>query len=61
MALMSIEDVLSKCVLLPYSKAWQLGRAILRTRALGDRSVIEAIIEQQEGSLLTLGKVNTRK
>ncbi len=56
---MSLEDVLSNCVLLSYSQAWQLGRVILRTRAIGGTSIVDAVAEQQKGTILLIGKVRT--
>ena len=58
---LSLEDVLTKCVLLSYSQAWQLGRAILRTRALGGISIVDAIAKQQKGVVLIIGKVKCFK
>ena len=54
---MSLEDVLSNCVLLSYSQAWQLGRVILRIRAVGGMTVVDAVAEQQKGTVLLIGKV----
>ncbi len=56
---MSLEDVLSNCVLLSYSQAWQLGRVILRTRAIRGMSIVDAVAEQQKGTILLKGKVRT--
>ena len=57
LAPMSLEEILDKCVLHSFSQAWQLGRAIMRTKVLGDTSVTDAVLKQQNGILLLTGKV----
>ena len=54
---MQHSEVLSKCVLLSVSRAWGLGRAVLRARH-EQRTPYEAVIESQHGRLLMTGKVD---
>ena len=53
---MKHSEVLSKCVLLSLSRAWGLGRAVLRARR-EQRTPHEAVVESQNGRLLMTGKV----
>ncbi len=55
---LTLSEVLRFCVLHSMSQAWQLGRAIQRARSTHS-SVIEAIVEQQCGTLIIVGKVST--
>lgn len=52
----TLNQVLSSCVLFSYSQAWQLGRAITGA-SISKISVVQAIIKQQHGLLLISGKV----
>ncbi len=56
MGVMTYDEMMSKCVLLTMSKAWQLGRAVLRARAT-HTNVIRAVVEMQHGLTLLIGKV----
>ena len=47
---------MSKCVLLSISRAWSLGRAILRAKNVG-KAPHEAVVENQNGRVLITGKV----
>ena len=53
---MSFNEMLEKCVLFTMSRAWQLGRAIMRAR-VQHTDVIQAVVEQQNGMVLMAGKV----
>ena len=44
-------------VLFTMSRAWQLGRAIMRAR-VQHTNVVQAVIEQQKGMVLMTGKVH---
>ena len=54
---LTLPQVLSSCVLLSLSRAWQLGRAVLRARK-AHSNVVTAVVEQQQGLLLFTGKVS---
>lgn len=56
---MSYDEMMSKCVLLTMSQAWQLGRAVLRARAT-HTNVVQAVVEMQHGLILLVGKVCSR-
>ncbi len=56
MGVMSYDEMMSKCVLLTMSQAWQLGRAVLRARAT-HTNVVQAVVEMQHGLILIVGKV----
>ena len=56
MGVMDFNTVLSNCILFTMSQAWQLGRAVSRARTTHN-SMIDAVIEQQNGILLITGKV----
>ena len=56
MGLMDYSTMLSKSVLYTMSRAWQLGRAVLRARHT-HTPVLAAVAEQQHGLLLIRGKV----
>ena len=49
-------EVFDRCVLFSMSMAWQLGRAVQRARNM-HTSVMEAIVNQQNGTLIIVGKV----
>ena len=53
---MNLQEVLKCCVLFSMSMAWQLGRAVQRARNM-HTSAIEAIVNQQYGTLIIVGKV----
>ena len=50
------KEVLSKTVMFALSRAWQLGRAVMRARK-SHSNVIQAIVTQQNGMGLIRGKV----
>lgn len=54
---MSLRQVLDTCVLQSYSRAWRIGRAIVRARRTHD-NIIQSVAQQQDGSLLLSGKVS---
>ena len=54
---LTLPQVLSSCVLFSMSRAWQLGRAILRARK-NHSNVVTTVVEQQQGVLLFAGKVS---
>ena len=56
LGILTLEEVLSHCVLYSMSQAWQLGRAVKRAKIM-HYSVINAVAEQQKGTLLITGKV----
>ena len=56
LGVMSLNEMLEKCVLFTMSQAWQLGRAVMRARVL-HTDVILAVVEQQKGMVLMTGKV----
>ena len=53
---LTLPQVFSSCVLFSLSRAWQLGRTILRARKTHS-NVVTAVVEQQQGMLLFAGKV----
>ena len=54
---LSLSQVFSSCVLFSLSRAWQLGRAILRARKTHS-NVVNVVVEKQQGMLLFAGKVS---
>ena len=52
----TLDQVLSTCVLFSFSQAWQLGRAVM-CASTTKMSVVQAITEQEHGVLLISGKV----
>ena len=56
MGVMDFSSMMSKTVLYTMSRAWQVGRAVLRARRLHS-SVLAAITDLQEGFVLIYGKV----
>ncbi len=53
---LTLPEVLRFCVLHSMSQVWQLGRAIERAKSTHS-SVIDTIVEQQQGTLIIVGKV----
>ena len=53
---LTLEEVFKVCILHSYSRAWQLGRCVMRAR-LAHGDVVGAIAKQQKGILLLTGKV----
>jgi len=58
LGLLSLSEVMSKCVLFSMSQAWQLGRAVMRAQRT-HINVLSAVAEQQNGIVLIAGKVCT--
>ena len=56
LGVMSLSEVMSKCVLFSMSQAWQLGRAVMRAQHT-HINVLSAVAEQQNGIVLITGKV----
>lgn len=53
---LTLQEILNKTVLLSLSMAWQLGRAVRRAQINGS-NILEAIVAQQNGTILIVGKV----
>ena len=56
MTVLTFEQVLQHCVLFSLSHAWQLGRVVMRARNT-HTNIAQAIVEQQNGLVLIVGKV----
>ena len=56
LCLMTFKEMMEKSVMFTMSLAWQLGRAVMRAR-VQHTNVIEAVTNQQNGLVLTTGKV----
>ena len=56
LCLMTFKEMMEKSVIFTMSLAWQLGRAVMRAR-VQHTNVIEAVTNQQNGLVLTTGKV----
>ena len=59
MGVINFETVFLKMVVFATSKAWRLGRAVHRAMKMHS-SVLEAIVEQQQGVVLLTGKVRIK-
>ena len=58
LCLMTFKEMMEKLVMFTMSLAWQLGRAVISMRArVQHTNVIEAVTNQQNGLVLTTGKV----
>ena len=53
---LTLQEILNKTVLLSQSMAWQLGRAVRRAQ-INSSNILEAIVAQQNGTILIVGKV----
>ena len=53
---LTLDEVFKVCILHSYSRAWQLGRCVMRER-LAHGDLVGAIAKQQNGILLLTGKV----
>ena len=57
---LTLQEILNKTVLLSLSMAWQLGRAVKRAQ-INSSNILEAIVAQQNGTILIMGKVRVDK
>lgn len=53
----TLDEMFKDCIIHSYSRAWQLGRCVMRARK-SHSNVVQAIAKQQNGILLLTGKVN---
>ena len=53
---MTLSQVLDTCVLQSYSRAWKIGRAVMRAQ-LTHSNIVQAIAHDQCGIVLLSGKV----
>ena len=54
----TLDEMFKDCIIHSYSRAWQLGRCVMRAR-ISHSNVVQAIAKQQNGILLLTGKVNS--